>query len=49
VELVRQGITARQIITRESLENAIRMDMALGGSTNTTLHIPPSRTRRRWT
>jgi len=40
LELVREGITARQIITRESLENAIRMDMALGGSTNTTLHIP---------
>jgi dihydroxy-acid dehydratase len=27
-------------VTRESLENAIRIDMALGGSTNTTLHIP---------
>ena len=40
VELVRRGITARRIVTRESLENAIRMDMALGGSTNTTLHIP---------
>jgi len=40
VELVRQGITSRQIVTRRSLENAIRMDMALGGSTNTTLHIP---------
>jgi dihydroxy-acid dehydratase len=40
VELVRQGITSRQIVTRESMENAIRIDMALGGSTNTTLHIP---------
>ncbi|MFW6188949.1 MAG: dihydroxy-acid dehydratase [Planctomycetota bacterium] len=40
VELVRQGMTCRRIVTRESLENAIRMDMALGGSTNTTLHIP---------
>ncbi len=40
VELVRQGITVRDIVTRVSLENAIRMDMALGGSTNTTLHIP---------
>jgi dihydroxy-acid dehydratase len=40
VELVRQGVTSRQIVTRESLENAIRIDMALGGSTNTTLHIP---------
>ena len=40
VELVRQNVTARQIVTRQSLENAIRVDMALGGSTNTTLHIP---------
>jgi len=40
VELVREGVTVRRIVTRESLENAIRMDMALGGSTNTTLHIP---------
>ncbi len=40
MELVRQDITTRQIVTRKSLENAIRMDMALGGSTNTTLHIP---------
>jgi dihydroxy-acid dehydratase len=40
VGLVREGITTRQIVTKKSLENAIRMDMALGGSTNTTLHIP---------
>jgi dihydroxy-acid dehydratase len=40
VALVREGITSRQIVTRESLENAIRVDMAMGGSTNTTLHIP---------
>jgi dihydroxy-acid dehydratase len=40
VGLVREGVTARQIITKESLENAIRVDMALGGSTNTTLHVP---------
>lgn len=40
VDLVREGVTTRKIITRDSLENAIRMDMALGGSTNTTLHIP---------
>ncbi len=40
VELVRQGITARQIVTQGALENAIRVDLALGGSTNTTLHIP---------
>jgi len=40
VEMVNQGLTSRKIITKESLENAIRIDMALGGSTNTTLHIP---------
>ncbi|MBN1812388.1 MAG: dihydroxy-acid dehydratase [Anaerolineae bacterium] len=40
VEMVREGLTTRQIVTRKSLENAIRVDMALGGSTNTTLHIP---------
>jgi dihydroxy-acid dehydratase len=40
VALVRGGVTARKIVTKQSLENAIRMDMALGGSTNTTLHIP---------
>ncbi len=40
VDLVREGVTTRQIVTKQSLENAIRMDMALGGSTNTTLHIP---------
>jgi dihydroxy-acid dehydratase len=40
VHLVRQNITARQIMTRQAFENAIRVDMALGGSTNTALHIP---------
>ncbi|MDD2765075.1 MAG: dihydroxy-acid dehydratase [Opitutaceae bacterium] len=40
VGLVREDVTTREIVTRRSLENAIRMDMALGGSTNTTLHIP---------
>jgi len=40
VELVRQGTTARKVMTREAFENAIRIDMALGGSTNTALHIP---------
>ncbi|HUT22785.1 MAG TPA: dihydroxy-acid dehydratase [Sumerlaeia bacterium] len=40
VELVREGVTARKIVTKESLENAIRVDLALGGSTNTTLHVP---------
>src|SRR4029453_15075924 len=34
VEMLRQGITARQIMTREAFENAIAVVMALGGSTN---------------
>ena len=37
--LVRKGITPRKIITKKSLRNAIRVDMALGGSTNTVLHL----------
>jgi len=40
VALVKKGITARKIMTREAIENALRVDMALGGSTNTCLHIP---------
>lgn len=40
VELVKENITSRKIITSESVKNAIRIDMALGGSTNTVLHIP---------
>ena len=40
VELVRRGITTRDIITREALENAITVVMALGGSTNAVLHLP---------
>ena len=39
VELVRQNIRPRDIITRDSLENAIVVDMALGGSSNTVLHL----------
>jgi len=40
VELVRKGITARKIMTQKAFENAIIVDMALGGSTNSCLHIP---------
>jgi dihydroxy-acid dehydratase len=40
VRLVGQAITARQMLTRHSLENAIRVVLALGGSTNAALHIP---------
>lgn len=39
VELVRKNITPRKIVTEKSLENAIMVDMALGGSTNTVLHL----------
>lgn len=40
VELVKKNITPRKIMTRKAFENAIMIDMALGGSTNTVLHIP---------
>src|SRR4029078_9209761 len=39
VEMLRQGITARQILTFEAFENAITVVMALGGSTNAGLHL----------
>ncbi len=40
VNLVKENITPRQILTKSAFENAIRIDMALGGSSNTVLHIP---------
>ncbi len=39
VELVRNNITPRSILTRAAFENAIRVDLALGGSSNTVLHL----------
>ena len=39
VELVRKDIKPRDIVTKNSLENAIVVDMALGGSSNTVLHL----------
>ncbi|AJK68211.1 dihydroxy-acid dehydratase [Corynebacterium marinum] len=39
VELLRRGIRARDIITRDSLLNAVAVVMALGGSTNAVLHL----------
>ena len=39
VPLVKNQIKPRDIITKKSLSNAIRVDMALGGSTNTVLHL----------
>lgn len=40
VELIRKNITPRKILTGKAFENAIMVDLALGGSTNTVLHIP---------
>jgi dihydroxy-acid dehydratase len=39
VELARKGIKPRDIVTRDSFENALRVDNAIGGSTNTCLHL----------
>lgn len=40
INLLRLGITTSDIITKKSLENAITVTMALGGSTNAVLHLP---------
>ncbi len=39
VELVCKNIRAKDILTKTSVENALKVDMALGGSTNTVLHL----------
>jgi dihydroxy-acid dehydratase len=39
VELIRKGITTRDILTKKAFENAITIVMALGGSTNAVLHL----------
>ncbi len=39
VGMLRRGITARDILTREAFENAIAVVMAFGGSTNAVLHL----------
>jgi len=39
IPLVKKNVLPREIVTKKSLENAIRLDMALGGSTNTVLHL----------
>ncbi len=38
--LIEKDIKPSDVMTQESFENAIVVDLALGGSTNTTLHIP---------
>jgi dihydroxy-acid dehydratase len=40
VALIKKKITPRKILNRKAFENAIMVDLALGGSTNTVLHIP---------
>ena len=40
MELVRRGIKPSDILTREAFENAIRVNMAIGGSYNTFIHLP---------
>jgi dihydroxy-acid dehydratase len=39
VDLVKNNVTPRSIMTRAAFENAIRVDLALGGSSNTVLHL----------
>ncbi|MCE5213740.1 MAG: dihydroxy-acid dehydratase [Methanobacterium sp.] len=40
IELLKKNITPSQIMTQEAFENAVIVDLALGGSTNSTLHLP---------
>lgn len=39
-ELVPEGLSALKILTDKALENALIIDLAIGGSTNATLHLP---------
>jgi len=40
VELVRSGVRCNDILSQNSLENAVKVCVAIGGSTNATLHVP---------
>ena len=40
VEMVEEELTADKILTTKAIENAIMVDLAIGGSTNSTLHLP---------
>jgi len=40
VQMVEEGLTAGKILTEKALENALMVDLAIGGSTNSTLHLP---------
>ncbi|MEV0109238.1 dihydroxy-acid dehydratase [Nocardia sp. NPDC050799] len=39
VELVREGLTARKVLTRDAIENAVEVALALGGSVNCVRHL----------
>ncbi len=39
VEMVREDLAPSRILTREAFENAVRADMAIGGSTNAVVHL----------
>ena len=40
VAMVEEGLSARQVLTPAGLENALMVDLAIGGSTNSALHLP---------
>jgi len=40
VEMVEEELTADKIVTPKAIENAVMVDLAIGGSTNSTLHLP---------
>ena len=40
VQMIREGLTAGKILTKQAIENAVMVDVAVGGSTNATLHLP---------
>ena len=40
MEVLKAGLKPKDIMTREAFENAVAVDMALGGSSNTALHLP---------
>ena len=40
IELIEKDITPSKVMTQNAFENGVAIDMALGGSSNTTLHLP---------
>jgi dihydroxy-acid dehydratase len=40
IDLVREGVTVKDVVSEKAIENALRVDMAIGASTNTLLHVP---------